>query len=238
MKVLLTHGEGRLEGLASALASAGFRVMHIPLIKTERLTSEEVHAAAALLEADWLLFTSRTAVSAWTALNLPLSGIAPKIAVVGEGTGEEIICLGGKVSLTAQPANARGLLETFLVQVTPPSNVGLPCGEGSLPTLADGLLQAGFSVNRVPLYRTVPQPLANLDADIVVVASPSAVAALPRQIDSKTRFVALGPSTFSALIKRNLNATESAGPDVRSVVEAVMQVTKPPAPRAVELETS
>lgn len=238
MKVLLTHAEGRLGGLAAALVRQGFEVAHIPFIKTERLTSEAVRvAASSLLESDWLLFTSRTAVTAWAALRLPLSGVAPKIGVVGEKTREEVVLLGGEVALTARSANAKGLLESFLTRATPPLSVGLPCGEGALPTLADGLFQAGFSVNRVPLYRTVPQPLANLDADIVVVASPSAVAALPETLDPRPRFVALGPSTYQALLGRGLNATKSNTPDVSSVVQAVVRVTKPPAPRAIELET-
>lgn len=234
MKVLLTHSEGRLGGLAAALASAGFEVTHLPLIRTEVLPGAQVRPAALdLLEADWLLFTSRTAVSAWAAFSLPLSNIKPKIGVVGEKTRAAIVRLGGDVALTAQPENAKGLLETFLSQIAPPSSVGLPCGEETLPTLPDGLVAAGFNVRRVPLYRTVPQPLEHIAADIVVLASPSAVSALPEVLSPATRFVALGPSTHSALEERGLSALESQTPDVRSVVQAVLEAT----PRAVELET-
>lgn len=238
MKVLLTHSEGRLEALNAALTARGFTVTHAPLIRTELLPAEAVRPGAeALLTSDWLLLTSRTAVAAWAALGLPLSGIAPKIGVVGKKTGDAVAELGGEVALVAQPANAEGLLETFLAHVTGPLNVGLPCGEDALPTLSDGLSAAGFPVSRVPLYHTVAQPMTNQDADIIVLASPSAVAALPKTILSKTRFVALGPSTYAALRGRNLEATMSQTPDVDSVVQAVIRNDTQLVPEAVELET-
>lgn len=235
MKVLLTHSEGRLKGLAPALASAGLVVTHTPLIRTEFLPPAAVHEAAEnLLETDWLLFSSRTAVVAWTALALPLAGIAPNIGVVGEKTRGEVVRAGGVVTLTAEPANAKGLLRTFLNRVAAPSSIGLPCAEEALLTLPQGLAEADFAVTRVPLYRTVLQPLEHISADVVVLASPSAVAALPQTLPPETRFVALGPSTYSALRKRGLHAIESQAPDVPSVVRAVMKTL----PQAVKLETS
>lgn len=238
MRVLLTHSEGRLEGLEAALMAGGFTVMHTPLIRTELLPDEAVRPEAeALLANDWLLLTSRTAVAAWGALGLPLAGIAPQIGVVGEKTGDAVTELGGNVALVAHPENAKGLLETFLAHVSGPSSVGLPCGEDAMPTLSDGLSAAGFLVKCVPLYRTVPQPITDLNADIVVLASPSAVAALPETITSKTRFVALGPSTYAALRGRNLEATLSQNPDVESVVQAVTRNNTQVVHGALELET-
>ena len=238
MRILLTHSEGRLEGLEAALTARGFTVAHAPLIRTELLPAEAVRPEAeALLKADWLLLTSRTAVAAWAALGLPLANIAPQIGVVGKKTGDAVTELGGKVALVARPANAEGLLETFLAHVTGPLSVGLPCGEDALPTLADGLSAAGFPVSRVPLYRTVPQPMTTLDADIVVLASPSAVTALPESINEATRFIALGPSTYAALRTRDLEATLSQTPDVDGVVQAVIRNDTQLVPGAVELET-
>lgn len=225
MKVLLTHREGRLEGLTAALGARGFKVAHVPLIETELLQGDEVVASArALLASDWLLFTSRTAVQAWAALGLPLTGEVPKLGVVGAGTGEEVARLGGTVALTAEPAHARGLLATFRARVTPPARVGLPCGEQSLPTLADGLTQAGFGVAKVPLYRTVTKPFPAVKADLIVLASPSAVTALPETIAAQAQLVALGPSTSQAVRERGWHATEARTPDVTGVVQAVLHV--------------
>lgn len=220
--VLLTHSEGRLEGLAAALSARGFSVTHHPLIRTEFLPPEAVRPSAeALLACDWLLFTSRTAVRAWAALGLPL-GRGPNIGAVGTGTAAEVARSGGCVTLNAQPESAQGLLETFVARVAPPARVGLPCGEAALPTLATGLAEAGFAVTQTHLYRTTPRPLPDITADLIVLASPSAVAALPDVLSAKTQLIALGPSTHEAVQKRGWRATQAEAPTLEGVVGAVL----------------
>lgn len=220
--VLLTHSEGRLEGLAAALSARGFSVTHHPLIRTEFLPPEAVRPSAeALLESDWLLFTSRTAVRAWAALGLPL-GRGPNIGAVGTTTAAEIARSGGCVTLNAQPESAQGLLETFVARVAPPACVGLPCGEAALPTLATGLAEAGFSVTRTYLYRTTPRPLPDVPADLIVLASPSAVAALPETLRFGTRLITLGSSTREAIQERGWRATQAETPTLEGVVGAVL----------------
>lgn len=231
MKVLLTHSEGRLEGLADALGAHGLTVTHHPLIETVFLPDEQVRAdAEALLGAAWLLFTSRTAVRAWAALGLPLegatSGTTFQLGAVGRRTADDLRDLGGWVALEAQPPNAEGLLRTFLSHVAPPARVGLPCGEQALGTLETGLTRAGFTVSKAVLYRTVTCPLPETDADVIVLASPSAVAALPHPL-SNARLVALGPSTARAVQERGLHAVESRTPDLASIVEAVQAALTP-----------
>ena len=226
MKVLLTHSEGRLEGLEDALCAHGLAVKHHPLIETVLLPDKKVRAnAEALLEADWLLFTSRTAVRAWGALELPLSDNAPQLGAVGRRTADDLRALGERVVLEADPPNAEGLLETFLSRVSAPATVGLPCGEQALKTVETGLTHAGFAVAKAVLYRTLTRPWPRLDADVVVLASPSAVGALPQE--TSARLVALGPSTARAVRERGLCAVESRTPDLSSVVEAVLQARAP-----------
>ena len=220
MKVLLTHSEGRLEGLAAALEALGFCVTHHPLVRTEFLPKPDVTGLADSLRCDWLLFTSRTAVQAWAALGLPLSG-TPKLGVVGAATARELKRLGAAVALVAEPENARGLFETFTAHVSPPTRVGLPCGEQALPTLATGLIGAGFAVQKVCLYKTVTQPLPNVKADFIVLASPSAVSALPKGLGERTHLIALGPSTRLAAEKCGWNVTQAQTPDLSGVVGAV-----------------
>ena len=222
MNILLTHSEGRLEDLAQALRTHGFRVTHQPLVHTELLPAREAYREVERLRgADWLLFSSRTAVQAWAALGLSLDTY--NIGVVGQKTAAEVERVGGTVSLRATPENAEGLLETFLTHVSPPLRVGLPCGEGALPTLSN-LADAGFTVTKAVLYRTVTRPLTRLDADLIVLASPSAVAALPPTL-GRTRLVALGPSTHEAVRKRGWHAAEAQTPDAHGVVQAVLRAT-------------
>ncbi len=225
MNILLTHSEGRLEGLAAALTARGFSVTHHPLIKTELSGGEVTAYARALLRSDWLLFTSRTAVRSWTSLGLPLTGEMPKLGVVGEATAQEITRSGGTAALVAEPASAQGLLMTFQAHVSPPARVGLPCGEQALPTLEAGLVHAGFEVIKLPLYRTLTQPLPNTSTDLIVLASPSAVAALP-ETPTHARLVALGPSTCQAVRARGWRATEAETPDVAGVVGAVLDAAR------------
>ena len=221
MKVLLTHSEGRLEGLAQLLTTQGFHVTHRPLVRTEFLPFDEAQQAAERLRgATWLLFSSRTAVQAWTALKLPLDTC--NLGVIGGKTAREVEKRGGTVSLTANPAHAEGLLETFTARVSPPLGVGLPCGEQALPTLSQGLTDAGFTVMKAVLYRTVTCPITRPDAEIIVVASPSAVATLPVKL-GHTRLVALGPSTARAARERGWDAAEARTPDVYGVVRAVLE---------------
>ncbi len=222
-RVLLTHSEGRLEGLAPSLEAQGFSVTHHPLVRTEFLP--EVEGAADLLGCDWLLFTSRTAVRAWSALGLPLGGTL-KLGVVGAATALELERLGAEVALHAEPASAQGLLTTFCAHVAPPARVGLPCGEQALPTLQIGLTGAGFTVTKVCLYKTVTQPFRRTDADLIVLASPSAATALPES--AKSALVTLGPSTQQAVCKRGWHATRARTPDVSGVVEAVLSASSPP----------
>ena len=220
MNILLTHSEGRLEDLAQALRTHGFSVTHQPLIYTEFLPVCEAYKAAELLRgADWLLFSSRTAVQAWAALGLSLD--SPNIGAVGQKTAAEVEKSGGTVAISAEPENAEGLLETFTAHVSPPLKVGLPCGEQALPTLSAGLHDAGFTVMKAVLYRTVTRPLTRLDADLIVLASPSAVAALP-ETAAQVQFVALGPSTAQAVKERGWPVTEAQTPDVTGVVQAVL----------------
>lgn len=240
LKVALTHAEGRLEGLAEALAARGLEPVHAPLIGTQLLTAPGlVERARSLLTCDWLLFSSRSAVAAWRALELPLAGIRPNVGAVGDATARDLAALGGLVRLVGDPPNAEGLLERFLERVTPPAVVGLPCALRALPTLPDGLERAGFEVVRLPLYETVTRLWQGtdelMDAHIVVLASPSAAEALPQPVGASAQLVALGPSTQRALGARGWRAHQAPTPDVEGVVQAVLQAASlaPPQPSPI-----
>ncbi len=247
-KVRLTHAEGRLEGLAEALLELGLEVVHTPLIGTRTLASPTLSAQARdLIGCDWLLFTSRSAVRAWCDLGLPLRGTpksGPKLGAVGSATATDIRLAGGKLSLSAHPQNAQGLVDTFTRRVAPPQTVGFPCSQSALPTLQMGLTRAGFEVRRLPIYESVIRPwsLTNgvlggeMIAEIVVLASPSAVSALPQTLGAGPRaatFVALGPSTGEALGSRGWRYLQAPTPNAEGVVQVVAQHLRltPPALR-------
>lgn len=71
MKVVLTHAEGRLEGLAEALQARGLAVRHRPLIAVRPRADDATRARAVeVLALPWLLFPSRSAVDAWVGLGI------------------------------------------------------------------------------------------------------------------------------------------------------------------------
>jgi len=221
MKVALTHSEGRLEGLEAALTAHGYGVVRVPLIETVPVPSE---AARGLLECDWLLFSSRSTLEAWDTLGLPLRGVRPHLGAVGERTAAAIRHLGGAVILVGEPQNAQGLADAFLRAVRPPATVGLPCGDRALGTLGVQLCAAGFEVRKAVVYETraCPWKVETVDVvDVVVLASPSAVAALPEGVGARAKLVALGPSTAAAIAGRGWGYVQADAPEAGAVLSAI-----------------
>ncbi len=223
MRVVLTHGRGRLEDLEAALTRRGDQVVRAPLIETEPCTGSATRAAArALLTLPWLLFPSRSAVEAWAALGLPLPGIphGPRLGAVGGGTAAALAATGARATLIAEPATAEGLAAGFLARPDAAGPVGLPRGDRARPTLQERLEEAGLEVRPLTVYRTVTRPWRGGEvADAVVVASPSAADELPERVARHAALVALGPTTGAALRARGFSPWIAARPDAEAVLE-------------------
>ncbi len=271
MRIILTHAPGRFEGLETGLRRRGHTVVHAPLITTRPRTGEEVRAAAeALLSLPWLLFTSRSAVEAWSALGVGWqapggrSPGAPRVGAVGRKTASALRAAGAEPALVAERASrATGLADAFLQHPEAASPVGLPQGDRALSTLRRALEQAGFDTRPLVLYETVTQPWtgdaagsgvaasgvpasdAASDAagdaagdeagdaagdgatpgpELVVLASPSAVDALPGEVAERAALVAIGPTTAAALERRGLACRQARAPSVGGVLDAIAAV--------------
>ncbi len=264
MRIVLTHSEGRFEGLAEALAKRGHEVTHRPLIVTRPRRSEDVAAEArALLALPWLLFTSRSAVEAFVGLGLGWrspEGAAPLVGAVGIKTASALRRAGVEPALVAERSpRAEGLARVFLSDPRAAGPVGLPQGDRALPTLRRALEEAGLEVRPLVLYETVAQPLeggggarsvpaeaaadagrsasaeGSADAELVVLASPSAAQALPDAVAERATLVAIGPTTAGALAERGLGCRQATAPSVAGVlaeVEAVVAQAEAAAPAA------
>ncbi len=223
MKIALTQSRGRLTGLEQALRSRGYEVVRSPLLRTEPLLNAQVKDRASnLLRCSWLLFTSPAAVEAWHSLGLSMN-VQPCIGVVGKATARRVRGFGGRVRLVAEPATAEGLAEVFLQDPGAASPVGLLRGDRALPTLQLLLEKSGFEVQPVVVYRTVLMPWTVADVEVVVVASPSAVEALPDSIASKVRLIAIGPTTATTVREMGWSCIQAASPEVAAVVSALEQ---------------
>ncbi len=220
MRVALTQSRGRLEALAGALRARGFEVVHAPLIRTEAVAGARAEAAS-LVAADWLLFSSAAGVEAWHALGLSLTPHKPQLGAVGKGTAQVIERFGGRVALLGDPQHAEGLARVFLERVTEAKLVGLPQGELALPTLKEQLEQGGVRTRPVVIYRTEALPWRGGEAEVVVLFSPSAVAALPAEAGARAKLVALGPATRRAVTARGWSCSQAAQPDAAGIVGAI-----------------
>ena len=179
MRVLLTRPQGRNERLAAALAERGYDVVIEPLIAVEPLGDDAID----LDGYDWLIVTSPTGASE---ISRRGRGRAKRIAAIGQATAD---VLGGADLIPAVSTQ-----EGLLAELPRPAGRVLFAGAQAARRLIVDELGAAF----VPLYRTRElRPTRMPDADIVLLASPSAaraLAALGRDLPA----VSIGPETTKA----------------------------------------
>jgi uroporphyrinogen-III synthase len=234
--VVLTHARGRLEELEAALRRRGDEVVRAPLIETVPCADGATRAAARrLLTLPWLLFPSRSAVEAWSALGLPLPGAphGPELGAVGGATAAALAAAGARATLIGEPATAEGLVRAFLARRDAAGPVGLPRGDRARKTLQERLEAAGVEAVPVTLYRTETRPWrGGAEADAVVVASPSAAEGLPEDVAGRAALVALGPTTGAALHARGFSPWIAARPDAQAVLDRLDAARRAAEPNA------
>ena len=223
MRVVLTQSAGKLQDLENLLRARGYEVERSPLISTQSLISDEVRTRASqLLACNWLLFTSPAGAEAWGKLGLGFA--EAKLGAVGQKTARALETLGASVDLLGEPASARGLLEAFLQHPKASAPVGLPRGDRALSLLEDELGKHGFETRACVIYQTIPLSWRVANADVIVLASPSAVEALPQEAAKAAKLVALGPSTGAALEDMGWAYTQAQSPEATAVLKAIEKV--------------
>jgi uroporphyrinogen-III synthase len=205
VRVVLTQTEpGRVAG---SLRAAGFDVAECPLVRVEPLSGPPITAEGY----DWLVLTSRNAVEP---LLSRLDGPLPPVAVVGSGTADALRARGIAPALVAHDSTQEGLA----AELPRPAGRVLFAGAKDARDVLGRELGADF----VPLYRTVElRPQRFPDADLVVLASPSAARAYAA-IRRSEACVVVGPVTAAEAGRLGLEVVAEAerpGPD--GVVDAV-----------------
>jgi uroporphyrinogen-III synthase len=168
------------------LEEQGAQVTSIPLIRigpppNERVLQEAIEKADTY---DLLVFTSAAGVNAFAQrLQRPLKKNL-RIAVVGPATGDAVLDRLG-VHPTLMPAQYSGnaLADAINRQAKTPQSVLLITARDASPVLPAKLRAAGHRVDNIDAYTTVEAPPPDLEdaiskADVVTLASPSAVRAL------------------------------------------------------------
>ncbi len=207
MRILLTRPEGRNEELADALRAAGHEVECVPLIALEPLGDDPID----LDGYDWVLVTSEMGARE---LRRRGRGRPGAFAAIGRVTADAL----GGADLVPRVSTQEGLLS----ELPRPAGRVLFAGAEAARRLLVEELGADF----VPLYRTRELTPELPDADVVVLASPSAArayAALGRSGPA----VSIGPETTSAARSLGLEVVaEAQSQDTRGLLAAVEAATR------------
>ena len=207
MRILLTRPEGRNEELDRALREAGHEAECVPLIAVEPLGDERID----LDGYDWVLVTSATGARE---LRRRGRGRPGGFAAIGRATAAAL----GGADLVARVSTQEGLL----ADLPRPAGRVLFAGAESARRLLVDELDADF----VPLYRTRELAPELPDADLVVLASPSAARAYAA-IGGRGPAVSIGPETTSAARALGLDVVgEASTQDVDGLLEAVQAATR------------
>jgi uroporphyrinogen-III synthase len=206
VKVALTRAAGLDAELAEALRAQGHEVVSCPLIAVDPLGDEPIDASGY----DWLVVTSRNGADE---VARRLAGRPGRIAAVGPATAASLRAHGFEVDLVPADASQDGLLAEL---PRPAGRVLFAAAEGARRLLADGL-----GADFVALYRTRElRPDAFPEADVVVLASPSAARAYAALGGAPV--VTIGPQTTQAARDAGLLvAAEAERPGVEALTAAV-----------------
>lgn len=201
-KILLLRQDNRQD--AAFFEQKGYAAISLPLsqMKLRALTEVDIRV---IKQADWLIFTSQTAVEQVLSV---LDNPKVKIAAVGEKTAEKIESFGFQVAFTPEKQTKAGLLAEGNFQgkiLYPKSN------------LADEQLEEVLGAQGLVCYDNLPlnenlaeleQLLAQKSLSAVYLASPSAwrrFYSLYRHYPQALELIAIGETTKRAIEKDSFN---------------------------------
>lgn len=202
MRIVVTRPAGQEQGLVERLAALGHEVVHVPLVEIESLGDDPID----LTDYDWLVLTS---VNGARELRRRMVGAPRRVAAIGRATADAF----GGADLIASVSTQEGLLAEL---PSDPGRVLFAAAEGARNLLPDTL-----NADVVALYRTRQLTPPPFEADIVVIASPSAARALATSSPGLA-VVSIGPETTSAARGVGLHVVaEAETHDLEGLVAAV-----------------
>jgi uroporphyrinogen-III synthase len=237
-RILITRSEEDCAEWAQAMEQRGAEVVSLPCIHCETLDTPALRAALAraIVDADWLVFTSRRGVEAFAELRgAAMGGAAPpaaRIAVVGAATAEAARAHLGRADLVGRSTGAALAAELAAVgDLARHPRVVVAVAANASDALERTLEAAGARCTRLDLYRTVPAPpaahkrrLSSLGTQRVVLASPSAASGFVHQVelDAAVEIYTIGPSTTAAARALGLSVkAEAREPSLEGILEAM-----------------
>ncbi|MGI9257903.1 MAG: uroporphyrinogen-III synthase [Gammaproteobacteria bacterium] len=232
--VLVTRSDEDSAEWASRLEAAGANAVVLPCIRCVPIESDELRNRIAdlLPDTDWLVFTSKRGVAAFTDLTSAEIPPGAKITVVGPATADAAVVAFCRADLVSEAGTAASLAQAIEARLdTGGNNVVLGVAENAGSTIEDALAGAGANCTRLDVYRTIPagtvEPkftLTALGADTIFLASPSAVEGLTNQVelDKPAAIFTIGPATNAAAKAAGLEVTGQARrPGIEGLMEAM-----------------
>ncbi|MGZ4461287.1 MAG: uroporphyrinogen-III synthase [Gaiellaceae bacterium] len=207
MRILLTRPEERSEPLAARLEAMGHEVLPLPLIAIETVDDGPVTVEGY----DWVVVTSSAGAAE---LVRRMQGRSTSIAAIGPATAQTLRENGLEPDLVARRSTQEGLLDEL---PTPAGRVLFVGAEGARRLLVEEL-GADFRA----VYRTrMLAPEAVPQADLAIVASPSAARALGA-LRSGMPVISIGPQTTQAAREGGVEVlAEAETHDLEGLVGAV-----------------
>ncbi len=211
--VVVTRPAGGSDRLAAGLRARGAAVVAFPVVAVEGVEPSRAPDPGTY---DWVAFTSANGVRHFvsTLRDARAFGSA-RVAAVGPATAGALASAGIVADLVAPIHTAAGLRDALVAAGPSGAGVLVPQAEQALPTLADGLRAAGWSVDPLTIYRTVPTT-ADADAidavaraEVVTFASPSAVHAFHEAVPADQH-----PAVVASIGPVTSDAVRAAGGDV------------------------
>jgi len=243
-RIVVTRASAQSASLTAPLAAAGAEVIEMPASRIEPLDGAPLRAALSrLAEYDWIVFTSQNAVEiVWDALRAQgrdaraLAGLG--IAAVGPATASALLDHGLAVDVRPERFVAEGLLDALRARDdVRGSRVLYAAAEGARETLSQGLEALGARVERLTIYRSVPdggggvelrQRIEGEAVDLVTFTSASSVrgfiSAVGGTLAQGVTAASIGPITTAAAREAGIDvvveATESTIP---GLVDAIVR---------------
>jgi uroporphyrinogen III methyltransferase/synthase len=224
LTIVVTRAREQASSLATRLEALGAQVVQLPTIEIADPSdggAALARAAAEVRTYDWVVFTSANAVERFVGrLRDGRAFGQAQLAAIGPGTADALRRRNLEPDLVPARAVGEALVAAFPAPPAGGGRVLLPRAAAARDVVPDGLTAAGWTVDVVEAYRTVPavpsaQAIARATvADAITFTSASTVArfleaagreALPRLV------VCIGPITAQA--------ARDAGVDVDVVAE-------------------
>ena len=162
-RVAITRAREQASGLRQQLEALGAEVLEVPAIRVEPLA----FSLPPLDDFSWLVLTSANGVvalfSALEQTGRDARALSPvRIAAIGPGTADALGLFGVRPDLVPERFVAEALLDAFPDPAGTGERVLLARAEQARDVLPDGLAERGYTVEVLPVYRTVreePDPV-------------------------------------------------------------------------------